>query len=80
VAAEGAKFEEVKAGDLKNSCHEASTELGSLMYFSYISSTSQSLVPKFPLTGDKPIGRRQVEKFNGKCSSTFGILVNGLTR
>jgi hypothetical protein len=50
------------------------------MYFSYISSTSQSLVPKFPLTGHKPIGRRVIEKFNGKCVQAFGILVNGLTR
>lgn len=56
VAAEGAKFDALNSGELKNSRQLASTESGSATYFSYISSTSQSLAPKFPLTEGKPIG------------------------
>ena len=56
VAAEGEKLAALNSGELKNSRQVASTELGSAMYFSYISSTSQSLAPKFPLTEGKPIG------------------------
>jgi hypothetical protein len=50
VDAEGAKFAAVNSGELKNSRQLDSTEFGSATYFSYISSTSQSLAPKFPLT------------------------------
>jgi hypothetical protein len=55
VEAEGEKFAALNSGELKNSRQLASTELGSATYFSYISSTSQSLAPKFPLTEGKPI-------------------------
>ncbi len=50
VAADGEKFAALNSGELKKSRQFASTELGSATYFSYISSTSQSLAPKFPLT------------------------------
>ena len=56
VAAEGAKLAALNSEELKKSLQLASTELGSAMNFSYISSTSQSLAPKFPLTEGKPIG------------------------
>lgn len=56
VAAEGEKLAALNSEELKNSRQLASTEFGSAMNFSYISSTSQSLAPKFPLTESKPIG------------------------
>ena len=59
VAADGEKLEALNSGELKNSRQVVSTEFGSAMYFSYISSTSQSLAPKFPLTEGKPIGAHQ---------------------
>ena len=58
VAAEGEKLAALNSEELKNSRQVASTEFGSAMYFSYISSTSQSLAPKFPLTDSHPIGAR----------------------
>lgn len=56
VAADGEKLAALNSEELKKSRQVASTEFGSAMYFSYISSTSQSLAPKFPLTGGNPIG------------------------
>lgn len=56
VAADGEKLAALNSEELKNSRQVASTEFGSAMYFSYISSTSQSLAPKFPLTEGNPIG------------------------
>ena len=81
VAAEGAKFDALNSGELKNSRQFDSTELGSATYFSYISSTSQSLAPKFPLTEGKPIGglacpllRHDVTTVNGRTLWLLGIL------